>query len=637
MPSSIVQAAGFCCARLSGCSALSARAALKLLDQALLAEVSGPGTYPEADAYRLRADALETLDPIAKQSIALTSIEAGRRYFWDGHLQAAIAEYRRPVRYSDGSDESGWRLADTLVSAQEVGTSPERELTDEAREIWTAWRHRYGPPRGDTSWAYITRALIAEDSGDTDSDKRWWDALSYVERALIEDDTEARRWVLRGRYMTNLGLLKIAAEAFERAEARDPGLPELQSERLALLVKLDRLEEAERVALAVRRRVGRHIGIRYRAVLDDPAEASPALRALAAFVVTGQGDDESDSRTAYAELSSDVLGVKALATFARGKSDEARELLLEAVARARTPGELHQFEHDFRLQLGLIEDAELRAAAERVTDEVLTAAVATKDAELRSPGITADQELDSAIASADAARAKGHETAAPHVARAVKAHRLQDRGELDAAAEVYESLLSTPIQRIAIIALSRVLMRRRDELVVARDVERLERVQTRLLQLGAIGPIDRVLVTAPVLVQVGRPAEAQQLLRHALGTLSSTPDDRERLLQGIGEAAFVARDLQAAREAFEDVVTSARRENRHARVARQYVRLAVVDVFSGRFEQGKGDINQALAAWNEAGAFQSQWLLIQEFQELASSARWTENEGDRQPLSVPGV
>jgi tetratricopeptide (TPR) repeat protein len=306
-----------------------------------------------------------------------------------------------------------------------------------------------------------------------------------------------------------------------------------------------------------------------------------------------------------------------LSAYARGQSDDARELVLDAVAEAGTLGELHQFAHDFRLQLRLLEDAELRATAERVTDEVLTAAVAAKDAELRAPELTADQELDDAIAAADAARASGRDTAAPHVARAIKAHRLQDRGELDAAAEVYESLLTTPIERIARIALSRVLLRRRNELVAARDVERLERVQERLLRLGAIGTIDRVLVAAPVLVQVGRPTEAQQQLRYALGAVSSTPKDRERLLQAIGEAALVARDLQAAREAFEAVVTSARRGNRHARVAQQYVRLAVVDMFSGRLADGRRDITQALAAWNEAGAFQTHWLLVQEIQELA--------------------
>jgi hypothetical protein len=81
-----------------------------------------------------------------------------------------------------------------------------------------------------------------------------------------------------------------------------------------------------------------------------------------------------------------------------------------------------------------------------------------------------------------------------------------------------------------------------------------------------------------------------------LGAVSSTAYDRERLLQAIGEAALVARDLKAARDAFEEVVASARRENRHARVAQQYVRLAVVDVFSGRFAEGPRDINAALAA-----------------------------------------
>ena len=58
------------------------RRALHLLDEALSVEIDGPGSYPEADVYRLRAEALEALTPVPSPEVARAAIEAGRRCFW---------------------------------------------------------------------------------------------------------------------------------------------------------------------------------------------------------------------------------------------------------------------------------------------------------------------------------------------------------------------------------------------------------------------------------------------------------------------------------------------------------------------------------------------------------------------------
>ena len=110
-------------------------------------------------------------------------------------------------------------------------------------------------------------------------------------------------------------------------------------------------------------------------------------------------------------------------------------------------------------------------------------------------------------------------------------------GELDAAASVYDELLPTLLGRMARIALGRVLVRRSDELAAARppDLDRLEQVQARLLALGAARPVDCVLAVVPALVALGRADEAGARLRQTLAADADGSEDRERLLQAIGE------------------------------------------------------------------------------------------------------
>ena len=301
-----------------------------------------------------------------------------------------------------------------------------------------------------------------------------------------------------------------------------------------------------------------------------------------------------------------------LVASARGELEHAREVLRDAVANATTLGQLHQFDCDFRLQLRMLADDDVRMAAERAVDEVLTPAVASRHEQLSTSYPTADRRLEHTLRAAEAERESGRDTAAPDVARAVLAHRLQDRGILQPPLFcLYEELLNTPLQRMATIGLSRVLVRRSDELVAARDLEGLERVQGRLVELGAIRAVDRELKVSPVLVVLGRATEAQERLGQAVDGLTArrtTGSVCFRRARGGGTGGWGhggAGRLQrgAGQRAARESSCPARHSSTCASV--------LVELLSGHIGEAQRDISQALAGWNAAGAFQAPWLLIQ--------------------------
>ena len=57
-------------------------------------------------------------------------------------------------------------------------------------------------PDASTSWPYFTRALICEQQARVDDDSRiawWWEAICYLERAILLDDSDSGRWAAVGR------------------------------------------------------------------------------------------------------------------------------------------------------------------------------------------------------------------------------------------------------------------------------------------------------------------------------------------------------------------------------------------------------------------------------------------------------
>ena len=185
------------------------RSALAIVDAALRSEIRGPGHYPEAEAYEVRADALERLEPVPREDVSAAALEAGGVMCGTDGRTSRSRCCAGPSTIAP-APTSPWLLADALVSMQDPD-APDPEITKEALDVWTEWRKSYGPPEGAMAWAYVTRALIEEDLGrqaGPGDREHSWEALGNVERALVEDDGHALRWALRARYTQELGLLE---------------------------------------------------------------------------------------------------------------------------------------------------------------------------------------------------------------------------------------------------------------------------------------------------------------------------------------------------------------------------------------------------------------------------------------------
>ena len=227
--------------------------ALELANEALLSGVRGVEAHPEADAHVIRRKALEQLPDRPRSQAADAAIKAGRLCLWNGDVDCAIDELDRATKLG-GPPESGWLLADALLTkSYPLGAlTPDQELVARARSIWEATVDETGIPRGRTAWAYVTRAIVADlQSQRPDTDRRrpgLFEALMYVEKAIVHNYTDAQRWGYVAQYLRYLGLEELAFEAAEAGYELAAADRQVLAERLPLLANRRAFDEAEAVA-----------------------------------------------------------------------------------------------------------------------------------------------------------------------------------------------------------------------------------------------------------------------------------------------------------------------------------------------------------------------------------------------------
>ena len=179
---------------------------LELANEALLSGVRGVETHPEADVYVIRRKALEQLADHPRSEAAEAAVEAGRLCLWNGEVDCAIEELDRATEL-DGPPDAGWLLADALLTkSYPLGASaPDPELLARARSIWDRTVEAAGLPHGRSAWAYVTRAIIADLESQRPDADRWrpglFEALMYVEKALVHNHTDAQRWGYVAQYL----------------------------------------------------------------------------------------------------------------------------------------------------------------------------------------------------------------------------------------------------------------------------------------------------------------------------------------------------------------------------------------------------------------------------------------------------
>lgn len=162
--------------------------ALRLVDDALATTFAGDG-YPEADAYRLRAELrLEAGD---REQAAVDFLGAGRSFSWrDGRddLPRAAHCLRQSIELA-ATAEAYWQLAHVQVRCAYVPEPPfaDPDLLADAAEQWRKGRE-LAAPTTDTAWAYWTWADILHYRvfGEPDwSTELMWELWESDERWLV--------------------------------------------------------------------------------------------------------------------------------------------------------------------------------------------------------------------------------------------------------------------------------------------------------------------------------------------------------------------------------------------------------------------------------------------------------------------
>ena len=658
------------------------RDAARIADQALQADMRGPELHPQAAAHRLRSVALEQLDD--RSGAAAGAVDAGKLYLWNGDVATAIEQFSRAEALQPELEDVGWLLADAQLStSMPLGRLlPDQRAVKQARETWERWAEKVGPPRGDTSWAYLTRAMIADlASQDPDADRfaGMWEGLLYVEKAIVHDDVDAQRWGYAAQYLRYVYLDELALEAADRGYKLGGGDRQVLTERLAQLEKRGRFEEAEEVAEELVTMYGNDPWVsaarawlalrsdretRYSDALgllelplaegNDPSWYYE-MRALC-HVGLGNLDAARDDFRMLLDNTPPIGGTTkcrlAVAAVAIGDSEQAERWSHEAsadpTARAIACDAADALAAFARDDVNTAREA-LARAADRATSAVeLHDMVETMLLELRLLGGDADVvaareravdelkagrvgERKAALARdppnpdhelEDALAAYADEAAAAGLAQtallAVKARREAHAERFGEAAACYERLGGTIFEPEATLGLRRALRGLAQEQAAEGDVEQVRRLMDHMTQLGDTTPAEAATAVAAALERSGDLSAASEQLEAAI-TMASDERERSKLHQRVGGLALAQDDLDRALAHFQAALDIACAHDAYGRIGQLHIRLALISVSQGEREEAATHLVAAARAWKEGGALDPTAVLIAELHGLQHS------------------
>lgn len=657
------------------------RDALRLAEQALHADQRGPEMHPQAAAHDVRAVALEQLRDHSDAEAASEALEAGRLHAWNGDVRQAIERFERAEALDGDLEAVGWLLADARLSTSlPLGaTLTDQKLVREALDTWERWAAKVGPPRGESSWAYLTRAMIADLGTQRPQADRLagvWEALLYVEKAILHDEVDAQRWGYAAQYLRYVHLDELAFEAADRGYELGSGDRQVLTERLAQLGARGRLDEADRLAedivamfgndpwvsaarawLAIhgRRptryavglsllelpvaggndpswyyemRAGCHVGLgRLEAAREDfrtmlgralPVDGPTKSRLQVAAIALCDAEQASHwSDEAARDPTSRAitcLTADAFAAFARDDLRTATELLSRATEVAMSIIELHDVCEMTLLRLPLLPgDEGLVLARRHAVEEVAAGPASDRERSLESAPPNADQELADALA---AQAGQPQDLSLIRVALlAVKARRDTQAGRFGDAAASYQELVSSSFEPEATLGLTRALRGLAKQQAARGEVEHVQQLTERMTALGNVSRADVVTTVASALERSGSRFAAREQLDAAIAA-SNDAHERAWLHQRAGRLAFADEDLDAASAHFQSALDIAGQHEWHGRRGQLQIRMALVAVLRDDGAATREHLIAAARAWKEGGALDPTAALIGELHGL---------------------
>jgi tetratricopeptide (TPR) repeat protein len=670
--------------------------ALQTVDAALAKGVRGSDPHPDAAAFELKSRIYEQREGFGRPA-AEAAVEAAKRYLWNDDPSRAQALLERTINVDGSETESGWLLADvTMASAFPPGTSePDQQKVDAAKAIWDRTSAKFGSPTSNLSWAFLTRAIIADSEAyeaGADRQQSSGEALFYTERAIVQGELDAQRWGLAGRYLRLLNYDQLAYEAVIRAQALDPlertGLNEL----LALLAMFGHFEEASDVArrltetygedpwvngvrawlaleneeylqaleylalpLARTYDLGWYLGLRalcnlaigrinaarddYRAVIERTAAVAGYHKshlAIANALLGDLGSAEHWAQQARADPTirpADALEALAYVELLKEDHRQAAELLREAISKTTNITELDTLVRYFPLRLGALDrDAQTVRSLQDLARRVLVAADQERRLSLREHPRTPEIEVDDAL-SRDTS---GELWRLAFLA--VQSRRHKDAADFAAASESYERLQGTAFEPEATIALTRTLTLASAVAASEGDVETVESTQAELLRLGGTNPTWAAINIAACLDTAGRIPEARERLEEALGEVVD-PRDGAEILRRLGDLAIIQGTSEVARNYFGRALETAQRADDLANVAQLHTRLALIDLADEDFAHAGTNVQAAISAWQGVGHYEPAWAVWQEVHTLLSAhpGAWTVDAPDTLTKTVAAL
>jgi len=204
------------------------------------------GSYTERIGYRLEAQLLERLK--RPDEAALAYYEAGRRFALIGEYHIGIDLLWQAQRLAPEHAPTYWELADALRGESAIPDPPyvdaatitkSRDLSDMGFALQL--------PEADGSWVYTSRALIDEQWAllpTTHRARAWWEAVTYLERAIVHDEEDPFRWAYLARIHQLLAHDASVLDATARVLAGVASL-ELDASHEEVLSELENLITSE--------------------------------------------------------------------------------------------------------------------------------------------------------------------------------------------------------------------------------------------------------------------------------------------------------------------------------------------------------------------------------------------------------
>jgi Tfp pilus assembly protein PilF len=656
--------------------------ALQLADHALFAQIRGSEPHPKAAVHALRSSLLEKLAPRSAQQAAAAALKSGELYMWNGELDDALEQSQRAKELDRSLAQAGWLRADALAaqSLPRGAVLPDEEILARARQAWDEQLKERksdngGPPAGATSWAYLTRAVLADLATQLpggDREAGLWTAIANVERALAHDDSDAQRWAFAAQYLRYAGLEELALEAVNRGGSLKADDRRVLVERLVLLAARGPVNKADEIADQLERMYGldpqvtalrTQIVMRNRGwkeaivLLELPlSEGNDPLWYLDMRALCKAGlADPKGARADYREMlmrnadgrAPAVNGVDkcrlAGAAAMVGARRKARRWIDSACAdHTTTEWEcckalvwLSLADDDPRSASQALERAVLAAASTAQIDSLVlelslrgrvlsrggfarpgrlerAAAKRARATQIKQEPASAAAELARRLQQLDAPAAGDKHQLGQTALLAVSARRHMFNRDWQTAASFYERLAGR-FDPEAELCLARAMRYESEAAAERGDVKQVAAVQARLEERGLGTPVDSALAVASALAADGRIADA---LVHLRECLNAAGDDAERLAlhRRLGRLQLSAGDLEGARHDLVEALLIARKRKRSTAGGGQLeIMLAALAFFEGDEAEVQLRLDEAAATFRARGVGDTDHTVLTEF------------------------